>query len=112
MKFKSIISYPQYSISDKDDFDVSLLAEVDTKMEVAWDKLVYVFGDKYEKEDLDDIHELYYFLEGSATHLEVINDNVNLYEIDDMKCVLIDTADGSIGVGIVKENKSNFEKMY
>jgi len=99
MKFNKITHFSEEEgIFNEEDFKESIFVDLLKHIASDYNKILFCF-DKYG-ENKDEIHELYYFVQGEAIMIEEISEDVSIYELDDIRVALLTMADGCLGIAV------------
>lgn len=99
MKFNKITHFSdEEGIFNEEDFRESVFVDLLKHIATDYNKILFCF-DKYS-ENKDEIHELYYFIQGEAVHMETLSEDVSIYELDDITVALLTMGDGGLGVAV------------
>lgn len=99
MEFNKITHYSDEElIFNEEDFMNSIFADLWKHISTDYKKIYFCF-DKYS-ENIDDIHELFYFIQGEATLMHELSENISLYELDDITVALLTLNDGTFGIAV------------
>lgn len=93
MRFHSIEYFEDSEgIYDLESFNDSIFREIPTIMNCQWNDLRFTF--EQFGSDPDSLHEKFYLLESQSEIVNVVNEEVTIYELDEVRFALIIRAEG------------------